>query len=829
MTRTLRLALRGLGRDWRSGRVTVVLVALTLAAAAMSTVNAFTDRITAAMAHYGAELIGADLVLESREPVSGAVLEAIRTAALLPVPTVEFPSVVLAGDETALVQVKAVGAGYPVRGVLRRGGSTAGAFSDSGSVPSPGGVWVEPRLLDRLGLEVGEELSLGDRSLGVADTLLFEPDRAGQLFQLAPRVMLNLADLETTGLVTPQSRVRYRTLLAGDPAGLKRFERWFGQEGPETVTLRTARDLRPELRGVMDRVHRFLALAALVTVLVAAAGIAISMRHYVATQLEAGALMRCLGASGSTILGQHLIQFGALGLVAGVFGSAAGFVAHLVLIRILGDWFLNVLPVGGAVPLGTGMVTALALVLGFAVPPLLRLSRVPPVHVLSRRGGAIPVSGWLAAALAGFAVAALAVWQMGDSQWGLLLVSGAVVLLGAMWGLAWLLLLLASRFAGRLRGEWWLGVARLTRNRVNAALQITAVATGVATLLVLAVTRTQVLDHWRASLPPDAPNRFLINIQADERQGLSTLAARWSIADPEYHPMIRGRWVTLNGRRVDPDSFTSPRARRLAARDFNLSFTTLLKSDNHITAGAWWGGDGASVRAFSVETGIARELGIALGDTLAFDVAGRTVGARVTSLREVAWDSFQPNFFVLGTPALLAAEPGTWITAFRLPAGADRFVSELARRFPSVTAINVDTLLDRVREMMDKAAAALSFVFAFSLLGGVVVLFAAMQANQAERREELARLRVFGALRGQLLLTLLVEFLFAGVAAGLLAALFAGLTGYLLETQVLDLGARFEPSVWLWGLVGGLAAALFAAWGARGALVRAPQRVLGNR
>lgn len=819
------LALRGLWRDWRSGELVLISVALVLAVAAVAGVDTFRGRITAAMAHYGVELIGGDLVVEGAAPPGEALLGRVREAGLAAVRTVEFPSVVLAGERTALVQVKAVDPGYPLRGRLRTAASRQATDRETEGIPPPGAVWVERRLLDRLALSTGGQLELGTLSLRIDRILSFEPDRAGQLFQLAPRVLLNRADLEATGLVSPQSRVRHRLLVAGPQGAVAALRVWLHDHLPAGLKLRDSGDLRPTLRIVTERVHTFLMLAALVAVLIAGVAIALSARHYVDTRRDSSALMRCLGASSARVLAGHLLQFMFLGVAAGLVGTLLGYLAQFGLSRLLQGWFLDGLPTPATPAIGLSLGCALILLLGFAFPPLIGLSRIPPLRVLRRQAQAPRMGRGLAGAAVLLALGALVYWQLDDVRWAGAFVVGVAITAALLWAVARLLIRAMGGVLSGVPGAARVGLARVVRRPDVAAVQVAATALGIATLLVLGITRQGVLTHWRATVSPQAPNRFLFNIQEDERQDLARTLAGYGVHAPLY-PMIRGRWVSHDGRPVDPDRYVGVRARRLAGREFNLSTALALKADNRIVDGRWWGERGAALPAFSVESGIARELGIGLGDLLGFEVAGQRVEAPVTSLRDVEWGSFQPNFFVLGTPALLKGLPGTWITAVRMPAESAGLEQALVREFPSVTVIDVEAILDRVVAVMDQGAHALEFVFAFTLVCGIVVLFAAIQADQVERRYEIARLRVLGARRSQMARGLIAEFAAGGLVAGTLAAGLATLGGYLMETRVLDLRFHFEPAVWAWGLGGGLMVGLSGLWGTWGVLHRPPGQVL---
>jgi len=366
------------------------------------------------------------------------------------------------------------------------------------------------------------------------------------------------------------------------------------------------------------------------------------------------------------------------------------------------------------------------------------------------------------------------------------------------------LIRLATWFQPRTRGVWRLGLAALTRRPAGAVLQVAGFGVGVLALLLLAVVRVDLLRAWQEGLPADTPNRFLINIQPQDVGPLRDFLATRGLAASGVLPMIRGRLTRIGDRVVDPEGYPDPRAQRLASREFNLSYAERPQADNQVVAGHWWG-PGDAQDQFSVEEGLAKTLGIRLGDRLTFWVSGHEVSARVTSLRQVRWDTFNVNFFVVSPPGLLGAEAASFITSFHLPPKREALMVELQRRFPAVTPLDVDALLGQVRRVMDRGASAVEYVFLFTLAAGLLVMLAGIQATLAQRRGEHAVLRALGASRRDLLAALAVEFTVAGLLAGLLGSAFAELTGWLLAGQVFDLEFAFNPRLWAVGVLGSAA------------------------
>lgn len=797
----LRLAARALRRDWRAGELPILALSLIVAIGAITAVAFFTDRIKRAMTLQASELLAADLVVETSQPTRNSLLEEARERGLRLARTVTFPSVVLSGNETQLVQVKAVDDLYPLRGRLRVTDALNRPAVSTDRIPWPGTAWVDTQLMLRLGLHTGAVLNLGNRRFEVSRVIAYEPDRGGQWFQLAPRVMINLKDLPSTGLINANSRVSYRTLLAGAPKVIQAYRQWLQPRAQPGEEIQGVRDGRPEMRAALDRAQQYLGLAALVAVLVAGAAIVLAARHYAVSQADASAIMRCLGASQRLVLQIYTWRLLMLGLLASLVGCALGYVGQMVLTALLQGWLAADIPPPGAAPIVTGMLTGILALVGFALPPILRLTHTPPLRVLRRELGDPTPAAWMTGAFAFVALCVLLVLQAGEAVLIGKLLIGAAATIAALWLTSLALILGLRHFHRHSSLAWRNGIARLARNPANSIVQITAYALGIAALLVLTIARVDLLNTWRATIRAHAPTHFMINIQPHELNALARLFSRYRLRVPRFYPIVRGRLVAINGRKVGPDDYDDPRAKRLIARDFNLSWADQLQSDNKILAGQWWGATGRHSRAFSVEMGIAKDLGIKLGDTLGYRIAGQTLQAKVTNLRHVEWETFNVNFFVIATPALLRDPSTSRIAAFYLPRQREAFITALARRFPSITVLNVKAIVTQVRTIMDRAALAVEYVFLFTLAAGLLVMYAAIQTSQQERRREIALLRALGASRGQIRLSLIAEFATVGLIAGAVAAAAASLMGYLLATQIFELPYSVDPWLWLCGIV----------------------------
>ncbi|MDD3518837.1 MAG: ABC transporter permease, partial [Chromatiales bacterium] len=555
MTGALRYSWVTLAREWRAGELRVLAAALLIAVAAVSSVSFFTDRVQRAMALQATELLGADLVVVSPQAPPDEWADEARRRGLDVARTVTFPSVALAGDVAQLAEVKAVSAAYPLRGRLRVTERLFGDEMETDAVPARGEAWADPRLLQQLAIDLGSSLELGAVTFHVGRVLTYEPDRGGDLFSIAPRLMLNLEDLAATELITPASRVRHHFLVAGGEAQVNGFRRWIEPRLAPNQSVQDIRDGRPELRVALERAEQFLGLAALVAVLLAGAAIAVAARHYSERQADVSAVMRCLGAGQPFVLQVYLLRLLWIGLLASLGGAAIGYVAQGVLALLLAQWFEGGLPAAGITPLFAGLAVGVVTVLGFALPPILRLGQVPPLRVLRRDLGLPPPATWLVFLLALAALGGLLLWQAGDARLAVRVLGGGLATGVALWLTAWGLIRLLRPLRTRGGVAVRFGLANLSRRGGMSAVQLSAFGLGIMALLLLALVRVDLLDAWESNLPPDAPNHFMINLQPDQVDGMRALFDESGIVQPAFYPMVRGRLVAINDRRVEPGDF----------------------------------------------------------------------------------------------------------------------------------------------------------------------------------------------------------------------------------------------------------------------------------
>lgn len=793
-----RLAIRTWIRGLRGGQLSMLMIALIVAVAAITSVGFFIDRVRVSVEHEAAGVLAADLRISSNEPLSPDYQAEAERRGLAFAEVVSFPTVVMAGESSQLASLYAVSRSYPLRGQVYVADAVDSPDYPVTGGPGRGQVWAEAGLLARLGATAGQELSIGREQLTIDRVLGHRPDQSMGFDSFAPSLLMNVDDLEATDLIRPGSRVRWSELFAGEPSDVAEFRRWFLSVRQANERIQTAGRTSNRIQSAIDRAEAYLSLASMVALLLSATAVAVSARRYAAAQLDGVALMKCLGAKQSLVLSATLIELGIIGLIAGVAGSLLGYLAQLGLGTLVSGFMDIALPAPGLAPAASGVLAALAVLAGFALPAMLTLRTVPPLRVLRHDAAPKPLPSMLSYGAAVVAVLWLLIYLVGTGK--LLLYSalglgaGAALLYGAAWTMV--------RLVGPLRHgtgiAWRYGLANVARRRGDSVAQVMAFGFGLTVLLLLSVVRRDLLDTWYTSLPANAPNYFMLNIQREETEGIQQVFEELGQTPPRFIPLVRARLVGINGEDL--------RGRRIRGeggwltRDANLTWAEEPDPSNEVIEGTWWN-PGTERAEISVEEDIARGLGLELGDRLSFDVAGETVTAELTSVRHIEWDSLAPNFVLVMNPGALKSYPASFLASVYTP--DRRVMLELARRFPSVTVVDLDSVLEQIRGVMDRAALAIEYVFAFTLLAGIVVLLAAVQATRQERRFEVALLRTLGANRRRIFTSLIAEFVSLGLLAGLLASLIASGIAYLLATRVFDLEFSLDPALLAAGVAAG--------------------------
>lgn len=820
-------ALRSFGRELRSGEVLVLLAAVGLAVAALTAVGFLTDRIGKAVARQANEVLAADLRLRSQAPVPDEWRELAADYDLLTADTMSFPSVVFHGDDNALSTIKVVSDLYPLRGAVRVSDELFGEQRVVDGIPAAGEVWADGALLARVGADIGDLLDIGELQLRVSAVLTYRPDQSIGFASLAPTVIMNMADIDSSGLIGEGSRVAYALLVAGDDENVADFNEAIEDILPDEIRVRSQEESSERAYNAADRAQRFLSLTAIISLLLSAVAVAMSARRFAHRRMDTVALMKSLGATQGFVITVALVQLLLLGILGVVLGSIAGYAAEEFLARILSDLLAGSLPDTSLRPVILASGSALILMLGFALPAMIQLRNTPPLRVLRHDAMPPAPSRVLVVGLSLAAVSALLYRSVGDARMLLILIGGIVVIAGALYLAGRGLVMVIGRARSGVGVAWRYGLANVARRGRDSAVQVVAFGLSITVLLLLTIVRTDLLEGWRQTLDENAPNHFLINVQPQEVDAVGAMFAERDMTVPTFTPLVRARMTTINDEPVKEREYPNRDGEWLANREANLSWSAELGSSNEIVAGAWWSPDYSGPPLVSIEEESATNTGVSIGDRLKFFVAGQEVEAEIASIRKVNWDSFQPNFFLVLSPGALEGMPTTFISSMRIPDEKQPMLIDLMRAHPSISVIDLGAILEQVRGIIEKASLAVQAVFMFTLAAGIAVLFAAVQSTIDERRFESAMLRALGARRRTVFAGVMAEFAALGAAAGVLASAGASILAAVVAVELFNLPYVFNPVIWVAGVGAGiLVVCISGFFAARGAVNAAPVDVL---
>ncbi|GEN28875.1 hypothetical protein HVA01_25210 [Halovibrio variabilis] len=825
-----RLAMRSLKRDLRAADVRALFMALVLAVAASTMIAFFLDRLERGLERQAGQMLGGDLVLEQRDPFSDELRATLRDAGFTLSDQIDLVSMISRGDRFQPASLKAVDDVYP------HYGTSYVDFGDGteqvASGPPPGEAWADPRLIELIEIELGDQVQVGQTELTVTGIIEREADQSSGFGSFNPRLMLNTADIDATGLVQEGSRVEFEILAAGPPAALDEVQALLAELRREGVEVRDVRVDRPQLGNALQRAESYLGLAGLAAVLLAGVAVAMSTRRYVERHLDTAALLRCFGASQRQLVTIFSLQLIGLALVASTIGALLGLIGQALLIWLLVSFLPMTLPPPGLMPLGLGVFTALAVLVGFAGPTLLRIKQVSALKVLRRELDPLPPSAWLVVGVAGVVFGGLLWLYSGSLPLAIALLIGGALLLGLLWVISALLLSgllrVVKRFSGR--SEWSqalrLGGRQLARRRQAGLGQLLAFSVTFFAMAMIVLVRGDLLTTWQDQLPDNTPNYFAINIQPSERDAFEAAISPRVETQSTLYPMVRGRIVAINDQ--SPRDAVPPDARgdNSLRRELNLTWQAELPEGNEVVAGEWFSAEQSGDEEsqgwmsavestpqqttqqtapvpISVEDGLAERLGLSIGDEMTFSVGSDEITTQITSLRSLNWDSFRPNFFVIFPPGVLEQFGHSYITAFHLPEAEDGLIRELISDFPGVSLLNVDAILGQVRDVLTQVTRAVELVLALVLLAGVSVLYAALTASRPVRAHESGLLRVFGAGSRMISRVQGAEYALLGFASGLMGAVLAELATAALYIYLLDLAPRFHLGLWVLLPVGG--------------------------
>ncbi|MEH6503339.1 MAG: FtsX-like permease family protein [Cycloclasticus sp.] len=820
----LGLALRLLWRDARSGELSLLVIALIIAVSSSTAISLFADRLHRTMNTQAAEFLAADLVITSSSLIPAPWLEKAEALNLKQARTAEFSTVLLENEEVLLAGVKAVSNNYPLRGYLKTIETDYTKESLKTQGPAVGEAWVDKRVLSALKLELGNALVVGEKSLSISQLITYEPDKRGDLYSLSPRVMINDADLPATKVLQPGSHVHYFFQFSGAANSLADFSAWVKPQLGVSQRLMDIHEDRPELGSALSRAERYLGLSSIIVILIAGVAIAMSTRRYSERHFNATAILRCLGCKQNEILALYLYQFLALGLVACAIGSTLGWFTQEALFHLLRDLLPAKVANPSFIAVVLGFLTGLAILIGFALPPLLRLKKVSPLRVLRRDLEPLSNSAWLVYGLA-LTLISLLIWRYTqDLNMMLTIIGGALATTLVSGALLYVLLLQLRKVLPHVGLSWRIGLQGVLRSPVASVGQILAFSITLLAMILSFTVRNDLLADWQQQLPDNAPNHFAINIFAEQVVPFEQLLKQKNIPAAQFYPVVRGRLVGINDIPVQQMVSKDSQGERATHRDLSLTWGDDLPEDNKTIGGQWGDADAGLV---SIESQLAKSLDVGLGDKLTFSIGSEQVEAVVSHIRSVQWDTMKPNFYMVFSEQTLVDYPTTYITSFYLSAANKNVLNDLVKQFSSITVLEVDAMLKQFKTILTQLTAAINYLLYFALLAGFTVLFAAVYSTLDSRISEGALMRTLGANRSLLRKAHLVEFSLIGLASGVIAVLMSELIAFALYTYVLKLD--FELNIMMWlvvPLISAVCVTLAGLWGVKEAVNQPPMQVL---
>ncbi len=822
-TSTMPLDLKLLWRDWRGGQLGLIVWSLVLAVAVVTAVSLLADRVERGLNEQISAFLAADMAVRSGLEIDSSYQEKANELTMQTARTATFVSMLFSSNPDSqanhLAAIKAVQPAYPLRGQLELVNSiedTAVEFSESG--PPVGEVWVEPRLLTILDIEVGDSLDVGYSTFTITKLIANEPDRGGGFSSAAARVMMNFADLEGTQLIRPGSRINYRLLLAGSDTANQQYLDWFNQlDTGEShlqshVRLETAENEEEQLGSALQRGRSFLLLSGTIGVLLAGLAMALASHRYASRLIDQVALVKAWGQSARRIRQSQFIRLSALTLIATSLGLFFGWLAHWFLLEVAREFFGADLPEPSLRPWLVSAATGVVCVLGFALPALWHLPAIEPLRVLRRD---IPDSLMSQGARLSFGIGALlllAFWYSGSIVIALLFL-GCMFALFAVSGLFALQFLRLVRGMGNWRGSYVrLGLANLWRRRGQTMVQLIGFSTTLLLLLVVTGLRTNLISEWQAQLPEDTPTHFVFNVADQDLAEVQATLDASGVSQSTWYPMVRGRVVAINDKILTPEELAKSDG---LAREVNFTQTAELPVENVVTAGTWWGENYDENSAMlSMEQDVAEEIGVELGDELQISVGGIPFTATLTSIRTVNWQSMTPNFYIIFSPGTLDRFSPNWLSGVLDPTAKERgesvvqreseFVTTMVKQFPTAVVLQLGDIIERIRSVIDKVTRGLEMILLLVLACGALVLFAAIAVSFDERLRENAILRTLGSSQKVVFGALAVEFATLGLIAGLIASVGAEVVLYFMQTMVFDMQPSWHPTLWLLGMGAGV-------------------------
>ncbi len=807
------LAWRLFRHEAKRGELTIILAAIILSVASVLSLSLFSERLQSALTERTSQFMASDRLLDSDKPMPEAWQQQADSMGLATARAVYTRSMAFAGDEMLLVDLRAVGNGYPLKGQVKVADQPFGVGEITDELPGAGEAWVESQLFQQLNIGLGDQIDVGELSLTVTKVLSEVPDSGFGFFGTNPKVLMPFEQIEQTQVLGPGSRANHTLFLAGDSDDLEGYYEWLRpQLDKEIHYWMSVEDNESGIGQAVARAERFFLLASLLAIVLASVAIAVAAQRYSQRHYDPVAIMKTLGASRKMVQQVYLLQILFITSLGIVLGGIVGFLIQQGVVSLIQDKVAVSLQTWYWGPMWIAILTGVVCAMLFSLYPLLKLFSVPPLRVLRKDLGASMSSRIIQFLAAGGAILLL-MWAYSQNiKISAILFSSGAVLVASLFVVTLGLIWVGRRLGQGRMGAWQLAWARIQRRAMDNSVQLISFSVTIMLLLVVLVMRNDMVQQWRDQLPTGTPNYFLVNITEEQKPRMEQHFADYDVEIEEFYPVVRGRFVAVNDERIsteitkeDEDSAAAQDNRRSSlGREANLTWSNKLQFENKIVQGEWLSeytpGEPFGV---SIEERSAERLDIKMGDVLTFNIGSEVVKTTVTSIRSVNWQTMQPNFFFILQPEAMAEFSPTYITSFHMDRSKKAQIAEMMAPFSTVTLFDVDARIDQIREIIDQVSMAVEFILILVLIAGSLVLIAQVQASMDERQQELAILRTLGAKGTLIRASVVFEFIIIGIVAGLMAAVANELTLYLLQTQVFQMDASLHLEYWLVAPVAG--------------------------
>jgi len=821
------LGARLLKSDWTAGELKVLLFALVIAVTSMTSISLFIQRIDSVMLDQSGEFLGANLVIQSPNKISSETISYAHNLNLTSSHSLSFSSVIVANNNFQLSHIKAVDKNYPLLSHIKTSLNLYGNETKQNNGPTTGEVWLVPRLFSLLDIKLGDSIELGERKLTVSAVLKHDPGQAFSFMSIAPKLLMNINDVESTGIVQPGSRLTYTVGLTGDASKRKIFEKWLSTRLNNSQQLLGGTEGSEAVNSAMEKGKQYLSLASMLSVMLSGIAIAIAANRYGERHYSQAALMRCMGAQQKNIVRIFSSQLFILGVIACGIGCLLGYASQQIIAILLKDFFHTALPAASLTPLLNGFISGLITLFGFSLPSLLRLKSIPPLKVLRDDLTPLTLSLWFIYGLAVACIVGVMWWQSGELKLTVMVLLGSIACGGALFIISTLLVAISNLMLPGLAGPWKTGLQQIIRHKKQNQLQMLALGLSLMILMLIFLIRSDLMLRWQNQLPEQAPNHFIINIQQNEVVPIKSFLQDNKIKTEGVYPMVRGRIIKINGVDILESTTANTKLDQSLKRELNLSWNNSLQQNNQISTGTWWDKNSLGKPYISIEKGLAKRLKVNIGDSITFKIAEQEISASILNIRTVQWDSFQPNFFIIFPDGIINQFPSTYISSFYLSSENKQILNNIIKSFPTITVLEIDDIMNQVKSIMQQVSSTIGYVMLFVLLAGIVVLAAAMQSSMEVRIQSAVIMRTLGARKSFLQRSHLTEFALLGYLSGLLAVIGTEIISYFLYTQIFGLNFELHFKLWIYGpLITSILIVLISLFYMRGITRLSPTKVL---